>query len=64
MKTEHAKQLKELEKENHCLKKLLAEAKPDKAILAGGLSRETSDGREAAADWLYHMSGLAFRPNS
>ena len=33
MRVEHAKRLKELEKENGCLKKLLAEAELDKAIL-------------------------------
>ena len=33
MRIEHAKRLKELEKENGCLKKLLAEAELDKAIL-------------------------------
>ena len=33
MKVEHAKRLKELEKENSRLKKLLAEAELDKAIL-------------------------------
>ncbi len=48
MKAEEAKRLKELEEENKRLKKLLAEADVDKAILARKPSRETTEPDAAA----------------